>query len=460
MLLARERVAIVEAVERLAGMQAQEPKPPFVGLWTRVEGFTREDLHEALHDRAVVRATMMRGTLHLMSARHYAAQRACLQPVMDGARRVLGDRAEGLELDKLLPVARGLLEAFPHVNERALGFMVRNHLPLAMVPTGDRWAFPGAAEFTLAEPWLGAPLSDDATPEGLVRSYLAAFGPATAADFQTWSGLRGGKDVLDRLRPRLRVFRDERGLQLFDLPEAPRSRHVPLGRVGGRHLERGAQARDSQTAHDTVRAASRHRDRGTDRRGRSAAALRGRRRGLVRRRGWGAGLDLAKERILGFARQWNTDSKGVRMATAERQARVLWEGSLQKGSGELEFASSGIGKYPVTWASRVERPDGRTSPEELLAASHSACYAMALSATLGRTGNPPERLDVTATVSLDATEGGGFEVTSSALEVRGVVPGLDQAGFQAVAEEAEKGCPISNALRNNLRITVNATLES
>jgi hypothetical protein len=237
MLLARERVAIVEAVERLAGMQAQEPKPPFVGLWTRVEGFTREDLHEALHDRAVVRATMMRGTLHLMSARHYAAQRACLQPVMDGARRVLGDRAEGLELDKLLPVARGLLaerprdftelralllEAFPHVNERALGFMVRNHLPLAMVPTGDRWAFPGAAEFTLAEPWLGAPLSDDAAPEGLVRSYLAAFGPATAADFQTWSGLRGGKDVLDRLRPRLRVFRDERGLQLFDLPEAPR----------------------------------------------------------------------------------------------------------------------------------------------------------------------------------------------------------------------------------------------
>jgi hypothetical protein len=113
MLLARERVAIVEAVERLAGMQAQEPKPPFVGLWTRVEGFTREDLHEALHDRAVVRATMMRGTLHLMSARHYAAQRAWLQPVMDGARRVLGDRAEGLELDKLLPVARGLLAERP-----------------------------------------------------------------------------------------------------------------------------------------------------------------------------------------------------------------------------------------------------------------------------------------------------------------------------------------------------------
>jgi lipoyl-dependent peroxiredoxin len=148
------------------------------------------------------------------------------------------------------------------------------------------------------------------------------------------------------------------------------------------------------------------------------------------------------------------------MATAERQARVQWEGSLQEGSGELEFASSGIGRYPVTWASRVHEPAGRTSPEELLAASHAACYAMALSATLGGSGNPPQRLDVTATVSLNPKEGGGFQVTSSALEVRGVVPGLDQAGFQNLAEQAEKGCPISNALRNNLELTVKATLES
>ncbi|HZD69969.1 MAG TPA: OsmC family peroxiredoxin, partial [Actinomycetes bacterium] len=95
------------------------------------------------------------------------------------------------------------------------------------------------------------------------------------------------------------------------------------------------------------------------------------------------------------------------MATAERRARVQWTGSLTEGSGDLEFASSGIGKYPVTWASRVEQPDGRTSPEELLAASHAACYAMAFSAVLGRGGTPPERLDVAATVSLDPKEGGG-----------------------------------------------------
>ncbi len=148
------------------------------------------------------------------------------------------------------------------------------------------------------------------------------------------------------------------------------------------------------------------------------------------------------------------------MATAERQAHVLWEGSLIEGKGDVEFASSGIGRYPVTWASRVERPDGRTSPEELLAASHAACYAMAFSHTLATGGHPAERLQVTATVSLDAKPGGGFQVTGSALAVHGSVPGLDQAAFQQFADQAEQGCPISNALRGNLAITVTATLES
>lgn len=147
------------------------------------------------------------------------------------------------------------------------------------------------------------------------------------------------------------------------------------------------------------------------------------------------------------------------MATAQRQASIEWTGSLAKGSGELEFASSGIGTYPVTWASRVERADGRTSPEELLAASHACCYAMAFNATLNRNQIEPERLHVTATVSLDAQEGGGFRVTRSELVATGKVPGLDQARFQEVAEQAEQGCPISNSLRGNVEITVSATLE-
>ena len=147
------------------------------------------------------------------------------------------------------------------------------------------------------------------------------------------------------------------------------------------------------------------------------------------------------------------------MAMADRQAHTLWEGSLIGGKGDTEFDSSNIGRFPVTWAARTESPDGKTSPEELLAAAHATCYAMAFSNFLTEAGNAPERLHVTSTVSLDPKEG-GVVVTRSALEVNGVVPGLDQDGFQQAAEEAEKGCPISNAIRGNLEITVKATLES
>jgi osmotically inducible protein OsmC len=147
------------------------------------------------------------------------------------------------------------------------------------------------------------------------------------------------------------------------------------------------------------------------------------------------------------------------MATAERRAEADWEGNLLEGSGRLELTSSESATLPVTWASRVESPDGRTSPEELVAGAHASCYAMAFSHALAQAGTPPERLHVSAVVSLNPKEGGGVEVTDSALNVRGVVPGLDQAAFQAAAEDAEKGCPISNAIRGNVAISVSATLD-
>ncbi len=147
------------------------------------------------------------------------------------------------------------------------------------------------------------------------------------------------------------------------------------------------------------------------------------------------------------------------MATADRTAKVTWEGPLLTGAGQVEFQSSGIGTYPVTWPSRVETADGRTSPEELLAAAHASCFAMAFSATLGREASPPERLEVSVTVSLNPKEGGGFKVTDSAITVTGTVPGIDQATFQALAEKGEAGCPISNTLRGNVNITVAATLQ-
>ncbi|MBA3451261.1 MAG: winged helix DNA-binding domain-containing protein [Chloroflexia bacterium] len=237
MLLQRESIGVVAAVERLGGMQAQEPKPPFTGLWTRLTNFQRGDLHRSLHEREVVRGTLMRGTLHLMSADDYVAHRTTLQPVLTRALKLLGDRAAGLEPDAMLATARTLLAAqprtftdlrgslaiaFPDVNERALGFTVRMSLPLLMIPTAARWAFPADAQFGSAEQWLGTPLAADADPRALMRRYLAAFGPATAADFQQWSGLQAVKPMLETMRPELAVFRDKRRRELFDLPEAPR----------------------------------------------------------------------------------------------------------------------------------------------------------------------------------------------------------------------------------------------
>jgi DNA glycosylase AlkZ-like len=238
LLLEREKVSAGEAVGRLAGMQAQEAKHPFAGLWSRVEGFGRDDLKSALNEREVVRATLMRATLHLMSAADYAAFRTAVAPALTAAMTgALRGRDQGLDLKKLLPVARKLVKQeprdfnelrgllakeFPKVNERALGYAVRTHLPLVMVPTDDRWAFPSVARFTLAETWLDTQISGDGAPDELVRRYLAAFGPASAADFQTWSGLKGMKSVFTGLRDELEVFEDEQGRELFDLPKAPR----------------------------------------------------------------------------------------------------------------------------------------------------------------------------------------------------------------------------------------------
>jgi osmotically inducible protein OsmC len=147
------------------------------------------------------------------------------------------------------------------------------------------------------------------------------------------------------------------------------------------------------------------------------------------------------------------------MATAERQARTTWEGPLPTGSGSVELVSSGIGSFPVTWASRTEQPEGKTSPEELIAGAHATCYAMSLAATLGRTATAPRRVVVTATVDFAPKQGGGFHITRSALQVTGQVDGIDQAKFQAIAEQAEAACPVSNAMRGNVDISVTATLE-
>jgi lipoyl-dependent peroxiredoxin len=146
------------------------------------------------------------------------------------------------------------------------------------------------------------------------------------------------------------------------------------------------------------------------------------------------------------------------MAMATRVATVSWTGDLS-GSGDLTLESSGVLKAtPVTWASRAEAPDGRTSPEELLAAAHASCYAMAFSNHLAKEGGvTAESLAVRAECDLDRVDD-GLKVTSMRLQVRGVVPGLDEAGFAKLAAEAEEKCPISNAIRGNVQIELDAAL--
>jgi lipoyl-dependent peroxiredoxin len=142
------------------------------------------------------------------------------------------------------------------------------------------------------------------------------------------------------------------------------------------------------------------------------------------------------------------------MAT-ERSANVTWSGSLTEGSGTIESVGSGaFGPLTVTWTSRAEQPDENTSPEELIAAAHAACFSMALSGGLARAGTPPERLEVSATVTFVAGEG----ITKSALTVRGTVPGMDEAAFIEAAETARVGCPVSKALAGVPEITVDAAL--
>lgn len=220
----------VEALRRVAGLQAQEPRPPFVGLWTRLEGFTPEDLLSALRDRRAVRATLMRGTLHTVAAEDW--------PLFFGpparTRNVLGARSRDLDPEPVLVAAEALLrehgpmsfnalrpllsERFPDEDHRVLGYVSRILLPLVMEPTSDRWGYGRDPLFGLApEPWPATP--DHAE---VVRRYLAAFGPATVDDAQTWSGLQGLRAVVEELRDELVTFTDEDGREFFDLPDAPR----------------------------------------------------------------------------------------------------------------------------------------------------------------------------------------------------------------------------------------------
>jgi hypothetical protein len=237
MLLERESLSVRAAVERLIGLQAQMAQAPYVGLWTRLQNFQRTDFASRIDSHEIVKATWIRATLHLLTAADYIRFRATLQPVLEGASAEIAKRRGGdFDLTHVLSNARAfiaekprtfaeitaMLEALlPDVDVGAMRYTVRTHIPMVQVPTSTIWSYPGNPQFTLADSWIGQPFTADADFRALFFRYLAAFGPASATDMQTWSGLAKLKDAVEKLKPELVIYRDEQNREIFDLPDMP-----------------------------------------------------------------------------------------------------------------------------------------------------------------------------------------------------------------------------------------------
>ena len=237
LLLRRSPLSVPEAVTHLVGLQAQEVKPPYYALAARLDGFTPEALSEPLGDRSLVRMVTMRSTIHL----HTAADGLTLRPLVQPAReREIGYFRKGLvgvDLDRLATLARDLVEdeprtmkqlrealsaEWPDADPQSLAVAARCRLPLVQITPRGQWGRSAQVSLTTIEHWLGRPAEPAASADDTVLRYLAAFGPASVKDLQTWAGLTRMRPVFERLRPRLATFRDENGVELFDLPDAPR----------------------------------------------------------------------------------------------------------------------------------------------------------------------------------------------------------------------------------------------
>ena len=239
-LLARVSRPALEEIEHLVGLQAQVPNDPYVALWSRLEGFTTTELSNLVERRAAVRTPVMRGTLHLVSAADALSLRALTQPVMERMfwkGSPFSRHLEGLDVAEVLAAGKAFLDEKPrpssalakHLGARwperdatALAYALRFLTPMIQVPPRGMWGASHQPTWATTEQWLGRPVPDDPTPDGAILRYLAAFGPASVMDVQAWCWRTKFRDGMERLRPSLRTYRAESGVELFDLPDAPR----------------------------------------------------------------------------------------------------------------------------------------------------------------------------------------------------------------------------------------------
>jgi hypothetical protein len=237
LLLRRSPLGAEAAVGHLLGLQAQNVKPPYYALAARLDGFRPEDLSTLMADRNVVRIVTMRSTIHTHTADDCLTLRPLVQPARDRELSAFRKGLEGVDLDRLARLARELVEAeprtmkelreallaeWPDADPQSLGIAARCRLPLVQVTPRGLWGRSGQVALTTAEHWLGRAARPAPSLDATVLRYLAAFGPASVKDMQTWAGLTRLREAFERLRPELVTFRDENGAELFDLPDAPR----------------------------------------------------------------------------------------------------------------------------------------------------------------------------------------------------------------------------------------------
>ena len=233
----RSKMPVAEALEHLVGLQAQAPGPPYVALWSRLDSFDPFELGVMLSERRAVRIALMRSTIHLVTKRDALYLRPLMQPVLDrGIAGYYRRNLHGVDLEKLSDAGRVLVELQPRTfndigailtkrwrgrDPRAVANAVRALVPLVQVPPRGVWGSSGPAAHTTLKTWLGRDVHKNPKPKDMLLRYLAAFGPASVADIQAWSGLTRLREPMEALRPQLRTYADPDGKELFDLPDAP-----------------------------------------------------------------------------------------------------------------------------------------------------------------------------------------------------------------------------------------------